>query len=125
MKKKVFGAFAVVWLFLFGLGFVVVQADIDNPAPSQGGGVSFPNPLGENCGDFGCVADRIIGGLYRIAVPIVAIMVLVGGFQILTAGGDPEKFKKGKQTIFYAVIGLVAIILAGGVVGIIQSAFGG
>jgi len=88
-----------------------------------GSGVGFPNPL--KCGNFGCVADKIIGGLYRIAVPIVAIMVLVGGFQILTAGGDPEKFKKGKQTIFYAVIGLVAIILAGGVVGIIQSAFGG
>ena len=90
---------------------------------SQGGGATVPltNPLGAN--DFGEVAVKIIGALTTIAAPIVAVMVLIGGFQILTAAGDPEKFSKGEKTILYAAVGFVVILLAQGVVGIINSIF--
>lgn len=80
--------------------------------------VKIINPL--KCSDFECVGQAIIGGLFMIAVPIVSIMVLWGGFQILTAGGDPEKFGNGKKTILYAVVGFAVVLVAQGVVFIIK-----
>jgi len=53
-----------------------------------------------------------IGFLYLIAV----VYALWGGFNILTAGGDEEKVKKGKTVLIQAVIGLVIIFLASSIV---------
>jgi hypothetical protein len=39
-----------------------------------------------------------------------------GGFQILTAGGDEEKVKKGRTIIIQVLIGIIVIVLAGSVV---------
>lgn len=86
---------------------------------SDSGSVVIVNPVG--CGDFGCVADKIINSLLGIAIPIVAVMVLIGGFQIITAGGDPEKFKTGRKTVLYAVVGYAVILVAKGVRLIITS----
>lgn len=83
--------------------------------------ITLKNPLG--CNDFGCVATRLIDGLFTISIPIVSVMVLVGGFQIMFASGDPEKFKTGRKTIVYAAVGFAVIILAKGVVLIIQDFF--
>jgi hypothetical protein len=51
-------------------------------------------------------------------------MVLIGGFQIMTAGGNEEKVKEGKSTIKWAVIGYIIILLANGLVLIIKSVLG-
>ena len=92
---------------------------------THGGGreisIKLKNPL--SCDDFGCVANKIIDGLFALSIPIVSVMVLVGGFQILFASGDPEKFKTGKKTILYSVVGFTVILLAKGVVLIIQNFF--
>jgi len=50
--------------------------------------------------------------LYLIAV----VFALWGGFNILTAGGDEEKVKKGKTILIQAAIGLVVIFLAASIV---------
>ncbi len=56
--------------------------------------------------------DKIIFTLtYVIAAPIAVLMIIVGAFQMLTAGGEPEKFSKGKKTILFAAVGF-AILLA-------------
>ena len=53
-----------------------------------------------------------IGFLYLIAV----VFALWGWFNILTAGGDEEKVKKGKTILIQAAIGLVVIFLASSIV---------
>lgn len=53
-----------------------------------------------------------IGFLYLVAV----IYALWGGFNILTAGGDEEKVKKGKTVLIQALIGLVVIFLASSII---------
>lgn len=69
------------------------------------------------------IVDRIVNFLILIGGPIAAIMVLWGGFQIMTAAGDPEKFATGRKTILYAAIGFVVILAAKGVVGFVKSIF--
>jgi hypothetical protein len=53
-----------------------------------------------------------INFLYLVAV----VFALWGGFNILTAGGDEEKVKKGKTILIQAAIGLVVIFLAASIV---------
>lgn len=69
------------------------------------------------------IVGKVTNFLLVIGGPIAAIMVLWGGFQIMTAGGDPEKFKTGRMTILYAAIGLVVILAAQGVTGFVESVF--
>ena len=83
-----------------------------------GGPVSLPNPLGvESIPE---LLNNIAGYLIYISIPVVTIMIVYGAFQILTAAGSPEKFKSGKQTIVYAIIGFIIVILAKGITALIE-----
>jgi len=51
--------------------------------------------------------------VFSIVVGIVAVvMIVVGGFKYITSGGDSGKITSAKNTIVYAVIGLVVVALA-------------
>jgi hypothetical protein len=87
--------------------------------------VELENPLGRN-------KDKSPKGLIDILVSvfkamrnvmfaIVPIFVVVGAFQMLFSSGNPEKFATGQKTILYAVIGLVVILIANGIVAIVKS----
>jgi len=56
------------------------------------------------------------GNTLMAIIPLIGlisfVMILVGGFTILTAGGNPEGLKKGGQTITFAIGGLVLSIVA-------------
>lgn len=84
--------------------------------------LTFPNPLAP-CGDIPCVVGKIINVLFVLAVPLVAVLVIIGGYQILFSAGNPEKVSLGKKTILYSTIGFVVILLAKGVVLLIQDFF--
>ncbi len=47
-----------------------------------------------------------------IAGLAVFVMFLVGGFQYLTSMGDPKGAESAKNTLTYAVLGLVLVIAA-------------
>jgi len=97
-------------------------ADPANPPGTDCGGTGLQNPL---CGKtFESVVESIAKGLLTIATPIVAIMVIVGGFMIMTAGGNSEKVKKGKDVVLYAVIGFAVILFAQAVVFILKDLLG-
>lgn len=89
----------------------------------SGGGTKLTNPLG--CETIPCVGQRIVRGLFSIATPIVVIMVLVGAFQLLTAGGNPERISKGRKTILYAVVGYAIVLVAQGLAFIIEEILSG
>jgi len=48
----------------------------------------------------------------RLAGIAAFIMLIVGGFQFLTAGGDSKKTQAASNTLTYAIFGLVAVIAA-------------
>lgn len=88
-----------------------------------GGGGLF-NPLAVSGGIFGLLRRIITRGLIPLASAIVPIIIIYGGFQILTAGGNPEKVTSGKKTILYAVIGYAIILMSWGLVAVIQDILG-
>ena len=113
-----------VWVLLGGIAF----ADIPPPADAGGTDFQIPNPLSCGSGQENPLQDcvqKVLTDLLILATPIVAVMVIIGGYQILTAGGEPEKFSRGKKTIIYAAVGFAIILMANGVVYIIQDVFNG
>lgn len=54
-------------------------------------------------------ATKIVALVSGIAA---VIMIVISGFQFITSGGDPQKVTTARQTILYAVIGLIIAAVA-------------
>ncbi len=61
-------------------------------------------------------ANRLIKNVinvFSLVVGVVAvIMIIVGGFRYITSGGNDSSVSGAKNTILYAVVGLVIVALA-------------
>ncbi len=53
--------------------------------------------------------------IFRLAIGIVVLMILIGSFFLITGGADPIKKEKGKKIIMWAVIGFSIAVLAQGI----------
>lgn len=77
-------------------------------------GVSFSEPV--KTGGFVTLPflSDYIAGVYNFLVSIVgavaAAMIMIGGFQYLTAGGDKTRVEAGKKRIKDALLGLVLVL---------------
>lgn len=57
------------------------------------------------------IADVV--NIFSLVVGVVAvIMIIVGGFKYITSGGESSNVTGAKNTILYAIIGLVIVALA-------------
>lgn len=54
----------------------------------------------------------VINVLSIIVGVVAVIMIIIGGFRYITSGGKQESVTGAKNTILYAVIGLVIVALA-------------
>jgi hypothetical protein len=70
--------------------------------------------LPENNLDQGALGS-LLGTVYFWAGIIAVIVIVVGGIRYTTSNGDPANVKNAKNTILYAVVGLVVIIMAAGI----------
>ena len=51
--------------------------------------------------------------IFSLVVGVVAvIMIIIGGFRYVTSGGDSGNVSGAKNTILYAIVGLVIVALA-------------
>ncbi|HPW48390.1 MAG TPA: hypothetical protein PLJ97_03525, partial [Candidatus Saccharibacteria bacterium] len=71
---------------------------------------------GGNCntsgGSIPGLLSRVVNILSWIVGIAAVIMIILGGFWVITAAGDPTKIGRARSTILYAVIGLVIVALA-------------
>ena len=67
------------------------------------------------------ILDGIISWLTVILIPILTIIIIIGAFQMLTARDNEAQFLKGRKTVTYAAIGAAIILLANGILLVIQS----
>lgn len=91
-----------------------------NPCKGSTGVISglVKNPLkAKNFAEF---VDNIIGLVFTLVIVIAPIAIIIAGFYFLTSGGDPTKVKRAKDILLYAVIGLVVVLLAKGIVELIK-----
>lgn len=92
-----------------------------NAGNAGGGGVTLECPL--NLCEWGPIADRLIQVLVAIAAPVLTIMVIIAGFQLMTAAGNEERISTARKTLLYGVIGFAIILLSTGIRLILQDLF--
>jgi hypothetical protein len=73
--------------------------------------------IDENVDEWGlcCLLEgiyTIVDWIFTILVAVTGIFVILGGFTIATAGGDPAKVSSGRNYILYAMIGLVVALFS-------------
>lgn len=57
-------------------------------------------------------AQNVVNTLLYIVGILSVVMIIYGGIQYTTSAGDAAKVNKAKNTILYAVVGLIIAVLA-------------
>ena len=98
-------------------------SEIENPVRR---GVEYARPDGVptelfgNTGVFTQITNTILAAVGLIAV----IMLIFGGVRYIISGGDQKKVTDAKNTILYAIIGLIIALLAYAIVNFVLNALG-
>ncbi len=102
----------------------IMTAHAATPEASTGaapvsGVIKLDNPLGAGASIPGLL-KRIFNQIAIILAFVIPIIIIIGAFQMMFAQGNPEKFAEGQKTITYAIIGYVVILMANGIIAIVQ-----
>lgn len=62
------------------------------------------------------IVQSVISLLLWIIGAVSVIMIVIGGFKYVTSNGDSNKIQSAKNTIMYAVIGVVVALVGQGVI---------
>ncbi len=99
----------IVIVLLIGLAMALpVLADTNTSSGSQV--VNIPNPIA--CNDATCLISQVVRYILGIIAILATLMFVWGGVMMLTSGGNAERVKRAKETLSWAVIGIVVILLS-------------
>jgi hypothetical protein len=103
MKYFVFIVFYILFFILIPLD--MTQAALVPCGPGAGAACTWA--------DFYQLAKNIIDFMiYNLVFPISAVMIVVGGIMIMTAGDSSSRVATGKEIIAAAVVGLLIALLS-------------
>lgn len=99
----------LVLLFLI-LSHASVYAQ--SPFPTYSGGTPDPTfgPPPATLGDLEVVFARIIAFSTTLAILAFFIMFVVASFKYLTSGGDQKATESARNTMTYAIIGILVVV---------------
>ncbi|MEX1995224.1 MAG: pilin [Candidatus Saccharimonadales bacterium] len=90
-------------------GKVSTQEAISCGSQKAGGASQTPAQAEKSIND---TIASIVNILSIIIAIIAVIMIIIGGFRYITSGGAADKVTSAKNTILYAIIGLIIVALA-------------
>lgn len=120
MRKSALVLLANLFLF-FGFAPLAIAQNGIAPGLCTGANLEFtenpdPNSCKETGGDTAAkinnVIKKIINLLSVIVGVIAVIMIIIGGFRYITSGGSDTGVTSAKNTILYAIVGLIIVALA-------------
>ncbi len=120
MRKKIAGfAIAIFGLMLAVPSFSALPvAYAQDPNVIWGGNVTqgdVGNTIGLGSQDPRIIAAKVIRVLLGFLGVIAVVIILLGGFKWMTAGGNDEKVGEARKLIIQGVVGLIIILAAFGI----------
>lgn len=115
----------------FSLALVPAFAGADPPPPIDPieascarGASDTPICKGRNTSKFKDVVQIITNTLLFILAAVCVVVIIIAGITYTTSGGDATLVAKAKNTLLYAVVGLIVAIMAYAIVNYVISQFG-
>lgn len=106
MKKII--SFVLLLTLAFGLATAVSAAPID----ANDLGISYAAETGLGSRDIRATIASIIRVAMGLLGIVAVVIILIGGFTWMTAGGNEEKVGEAKKWLFAGVIGLAIILVS-------------
>ncbi len=116
IKLAIIAAVAVLGVVTLAPG-----AAYASPASEIKGGVSDIG--GGDSPALGDQVKNVINMMLFILGAIAVVMIVIGGIRYTTSNGEASSVKSAKDTILYAVIGLVVAIMAFAIVNFVLTSF--
>ena len=70
----------------------------------------IPNPVGTV--DPGMLLSNVVNAALLFAGAVTVLFLIVGGFRYIVSMGNAEGVEKARQTVVYAILGMLIIFLA-------------
>lgn len=133
--KKSFQSLLLVPAIVLGVSLLVpagTATAADSACPTDGGvstgltgGAACAKGAGQQANLFGStgVFTTIVNVLLFIIGAVAVIMLIIGGIRYVVSGGDSGAVTSAKNTILYAVIGIIVAILAYAIVNFVLTSF--
>lgn len=99
-------------LALAGAGLALAPVSAVDPGSQILNGANATNLNTGNTANLNTVVKRVINTVLYIIGILAVIMIIVGGIQYTTSGGDQAAVTKAKNTILYGIVGLIIAVLA-------------
>jgi hypothetical protein len=116
MKKMItiamFAVMLVLPLLTAGTALAVQPQDTGAINAEGGLGIEYGNYTGLTGGDIRITIANIIRIAMSLLGIVAVVIILIGGFTWMTAGGNDEKIGEAKKWIFAGIIGLAIILSA-------------
>lgn len=114
LTKKVLLILGITGSLCFGLQASVFAANELCPldAPPEVRNSEFCKEQSDPIGGKGGLVSDITDVVSVVAGIVAVVMIMVGGFKYITAGGDSSKVTSAKHTIIYALIGIIVVAMA-------------
>jgi len=84
--------------------------------------IEIKNPI--TAGSFEEIIDNVIDFVFKIAIVLAPLMVVIGGFLLLTAGGNISQVGRAKSLLLWTAIGFLVVLLSKGILAIINQILG-
>ncbi len=72
--------------------------------------VELPNPI--TCSDATCLISQVVRYILGAIAVVATLMFVWGGVMMLTSGGNADQVKRAKETLVWATIGIIVILLS-------------
>jgi hypothetical protein len=89
-----------------------IQGGVNDVDPEAGGGPTLSDQI-----------EIVVNILLFLLGAVAVVMIVIGGIRFATANGDQSAVTSARNTILYAVIGLVVAIMAYAIVNFVLDQF--
>jgi hypothetical protein len=124
MIKKIFTGMLAVSMLTLGLALFYPMVSPASAYTCPNGNV-VENPADcndiEQPTDLGVVIKRIVNVALYVVGAVSVLMLVYGGFRYVVSGGDANAVATAKNTILYAIVGVVIAILSYAIVNFVVS----
>ena len=126
MKKTIkvmLAGLLMVPALALGVAAVAPVGDVYAQSITEGANSAKGDEVPENITEEDGLIKRVVNILLFIIGAIAVIMLIIGGIRYTVSGGDQSQVTSAKNTILYAIVGIIVAIFAYAIVNFVLDEF--